>query len=130
MRTITALGPPDLTPWVVEVPEGSRERRRGLSQRDGLKRNHAMLFFRCRSVHTFGMTFPILVVGLDRELRVERVWVVCPRRLILPRAGVRHILECAIDSDVAVGDRFRSELMRGLSAAGGKRPAALRPSRR
>lgn len=130
MRTITALGPPDLTPWTVEVPEGSRERRRGLSHRIGLKRNHGMLFRRCRSVHTFGMRFPLKVVGLDRELRVVRVWVVGPRRLILPRAGIRHILECAPDSDVQPGDRFVPQMGRGLSAAGGKRPAALRPSRR
>ena len=87
-----------------------------------------MLFERCRSVHTFGMGLPILVVSLDRRMQVLRVYRVQPRRLILPRIGVRSILECRADSDVRAGDRF--SVVRGLSAAGGKDPSALRPSRR
>lgn len=65
-----------------------------------------MLFERCRSVHTIGMRVPITVAGLDREWRVRRVAVVRPRRLVLPRVGVRHILELDADADVRPGDRL------------------------
>ena len=73
------------------------------------------------------MSFPILVVALDRELKVVGVRTLAPRRVLLPRPGTRHLLECRADADLRPGDRFG--LVRGLSAAGGKRPAALRPSR-
>jgi hypothetical protein len=65
-----------------------------------------MLFERCRSVHTIGMRVPIAVAALDREWRVRRVAVVRPHRLVLPRAGVRHILELDADADVRPGDRL------------------------
>lgn len=65
-----------------------------------------MLFEHCRSVHTIGMRVPITVAGLDREWRVRRVTVVRPRRLVLPRVGVRHILELDADADVRPGDRL------------------------
>jgi uncharacterized membrane protein (UPF0127 family) len=87
-----------------------------------------MMFERCRSVHTLGMRFPILVASLDRQGHVIRVRTMPPRRLMLPRPGVRSVLECPAGADVRPGDRF--EVVRGLSAAGGKPPATLRPSRR
>ncbi len=67
-----------------------------------------MLFERCRSVHTFGMSFPIRVVALDRELKVVGVRTLAPRRLLLPRPGTRHLLECRADADLRPGDRFDS----------------------
>jgi hypothetical protein len=89
-----------------------------------------MWFVWCRSVHTIGMTMSIRVVCLDRSGRVRLNRVVLPGRVLLARQAVRHIIECAPDADVRVGDRFPSLVERGLSAAGGKRPATLRPSRR
>jgi hypothetical protein len=87
-----------------------------------------MLIRRCRSVHTFGMGVPIKAVALDARLRVGRVWLLRPRRVLLPRPRVRHILECAVEADVRPGDRFfeeaRSERRRGEA------PTALRRSRR
>lgn len=65
-----------------------------------------MLLRRCRSVHTFGMTFPIDAVLLDEANGVLCVVRMPPRRLLLPRAGVRHILECAADSDLRPGDHL------------------------
>jgi uncharacterized protein len=125
-----AFDGPRGTRWLVEVPGTRRERVRGLRDRSAIELGSGMLFVRCRSIHTFGMVFPITVVGLDRDLRVKRVKVLVPRRLLMPRARVRHILECAVDADLRPGDRLPSTLVRGLSATGGKRPAALRPSRR
>ena len=70
-----------------------------------------MLFRRCRSVHTFGMAFPIDVVLLDRALRVVAVVAVPPGRLLLPRRGVRHILECAAGVGLRPGDRLITEVV-------------------
>ena len=103
-------------------------RFRGLRDRTDLAPDHAMLFERCRSVHTVGMRFTIVVASLDREGRVIHVRTMRPRRLMVPRPRVRSVLECHADADVRASDRF--EVMRDLSAAGGKPPAALRPSRR
>jgi len=93
--------------WRTQVPTTGRERTRGLSGRDGLAPGHAMLFQRCRSVHTFGMGFPIDAVLLDRGLRVVAVVTMPPRRLLLPRSRVRHILECAAGCELRRGDRLR-----------------------
>lgn len=122
---------PRSSSWIFDVPATRLERARGLRNEPGIAHRRAMLFMRCRSVHTLGMGFPIQALGLDDELRVLRVWVLMPHRLLLPRPSVRHILECGIDEDVQVGDRFVPVgLERGLSVAGGKPPATLRPSRR
>jgi uncharacterized membrane protein (UPF0127 family) len=92
--------------WRIEVPTTRRERMRGLRGRDELPADRVVLFERCRSVHTFAMRCPILVAGLDRSHRVVRTWELRPRRLLLPRPGVRHIVEAAAGADVRIGDRF------------------------
>jgi len=126
MRHLLVDGPRNRA-WTVEVPTSRRERIRGLRERTEIAPDHAMLFERCRSIHTMGMRFAIVVASLDREGRVIRVRTMPPRRLMVPRPGVRSVLECRADADVRAGDRF--EMVRDLSAAGGKPPAALRPSR-
>ena len=65
-----------------------------------------MLFRRCRSVQTFAMSFPIAVAMLDGELRVIRLRRLAPRRVLRPRAGARHLLECPADADLRRGDRL------------------------
>jgi uncharacterized membrane protein (UPF0127 family) len=127
MRHLLVSGPRHRT-WTFELPTRRRERVRGLRDRTKLALDHAMLFERCRSVHTVGMRFTIVVASLDRDGRVIHVRTMRPRRLMMPRPRVRSVLECHADADVRAGDRF--EQMRDLSAAGGKPPAALRPSRR
>jgi hypothetical protein len=66
-----------------------------------------LLLDRARSIHTFGMRFPIAVALLDRELVVRSVRRVRPGRLLLPRLGSRHVLECAGGVDLRPGDRLR-----------------------
>jgi hypothetical protein len=66
-----------------------------------------MFLRRCRSVHTFGMRIPITIACLDRWLGVRWVANVPPRRVVLPRRGIRHVLELASDADVRPGDRLR-----------------------
>ncbi len=76
-------------------PETRRERARGLLGREQLGPDEALLIRRCRSVHPFGMRFPIDVVLLDGDDRVVAVVPMPPRRLLLPRRRVRHVLEAA-----------------------------------
>jgi uncharacterized membrane protein (UPF0127 family) len=52
--------------------ETPRERRRGLIGRESMKRGEALVIPRCRQVHTFGMSFPIDVVFVDRAGEVVR----------------------------------------------------------
>jgi uncharacterized protein len=79
---------------------------RGLLGRGGLGLDEALLLERTRSVHTFGMRFAILAALLDREGIVRAVVPMPPRRVLLPRPGVRHVLELAGGADVRPGDRL------------------------
>jgi uncharacterized protein len=119
-----------MSAWTIDEPETRRERMRGARDVGWSTSTHGMIFERCRSVHTFGMHEPITVASLDANLRVVRTLVLRPRRVLLPRLGVRHTLECRADADVQRGDRFvrnheaRSERRRGEG------PTTLRPTRR
>jgi uncharacterized membrane protein (UPF0127 family) len=86
------------------VPATRRERIRGLRDRRFLAPDHAMLLPRCRSVHTFGMRFPIAVVFLDATWGVIAVRRVRPKRLTFPRLRARAVLECASGTDLRRGD--------------------------
>jgi len=90
----------------VDVPERVLERVRGLIGR----RSDRGLLLRARSVHTFGMTRPIHALLLDRDSTVVAVVRLPPSRLLLPRAGVRGILE-AFDRPFAIGDVLTIEMM-------------------
>jgi uncharacterized protein len=66
----------------------------------------ALLIRRCRSVHTFGMRFPIDVVFVDRDWRVLRVVPdLVPRRI----AGCRGAA-AAIEVRAGEADRLRAGL--------------------
>ncbi len=92
--------------WRVLIPETSRERMRGLRGRPPPGPREAMLFRRCRSVHTFGMQESISIVFLDLQMRVIEVRRCRPGRVVVPRCGARHVLEAAGGSDLRIGDRF------------------------
>jgi uncharacterized membrane protein (UPF0127 family) len=106
MRT-TELVDPRGRVWSVEVPATRRERMRGLRERGLLPPDHAMLFAPCRSVHTFGMRFPIMVAFLDARWRVVAVRRMPPGRLALPRLRARSVLECPAGTDLRAGDVLR-----------------------
>ena len=105
MRELRLLGPRGLGIRAL-VPQTRRERMRGLLGRSRLASDRALLLERTRSVHTFGMRFPITVALLDRELVVRSVQPVRPGRLLFPRLGTRHVLECAPGADLRPGDRL------------------------
>jgi len=106
MRELRLLGPRGLGMRAL-VPQTRRERMRGLLGRSRLAPDRALLLERTRSIHTFGMRFPIAVALLDRELVVRSVRRVRSGRLLLPRLGSRHVLECAEGVDLRPGDRLR-----------------------
>jgi uncharacterized membrane protein (UPF0127 family) len=93
--------------WLVEVPTSLRERMRGLRGRDRVEPCRAFLIPRTRSIHTFGMRFAITVALLDARLRVAAVLTVGPARMVMPRPGVRHVLECGLGADLRPHDVLR-----------------------
>jgi hypothetical protein len=103
MRTAELVDPRGRT-WRVEVPATRRERMRGLRGRGFLPPDHAMLFPRCRSVHTFGMRFSISVAFVDARWQVLAVRLLPPGRLARPRLRARSVLECPADTDLRPGD--------------------------
>jgi uncharacterized protein len=107
VREVRMLGPRGLDLRAM-VPWTRAERTRGLLGRSGLDADEALLFERTRSIHTFGMHFPIAVVLLDQEFVVRSVRPVRPGRLLLPRLGTRHVLECALGVNLRPGDRLRT----------------------
>jgi uncharacterized protein len=88
------------------VPEGRRERMRGLIGRTSIDPCEALLLERTRSVHTFGMRVPIKVALLDGRHVVRSVRRLLPRRVLLPRPGVRDVLELHEGVDARPGDRL------------------------
>jgi uncharacterized membrane protein (UPF0127 family) len=75
------------------VAETFRARLLGLAFLPRERAPSALLIPRCRSVHTFGMRFPIDVVFLDaRGRELGRAEAVRPRRLV-SRRGAAAVLE-------------------------------------
>jgi hypothetical protein len=105
VRTVTIHGPRGLR-LLALVPERRRERVRGLIGRTSLGPHEALLLERTRSVHTFGMRFPIAAALLDGGDVVRAVLRMPPRRLLLPRPRIRRVLELAVEGDVRPGDRL------------------------
>jgi uncharacterized membrane protein (UPF0127 family) len=106
MREVRVLGPRGLVLRAL-VPETRPERMLGFLGRSSLDPDVALLLEGTRSVHTFAMRLPISAAMLDQDLVVRSVRRMPPNRLLLPRPGVRHVLECAEGVDLRVGDQLR-----------------------
>jgi uncharacterized membrane protein (UPF0127 family) len=94
---------------------GFRARLLGLAFLHRLDGDDALLIRRCRSVHTFGMRFPIDVVFVDSEWRVLRVVRdMAPRRIAWCRGAA-----AVIEVNAGDADRLRAGLsLRRARAAG------------
>jgi uncharacterized membrane protein (UPF0127 family) len=107
----------------ITVARGVLGRLRGLLGRRSLGAGEALHLVRCRSVHTFGMRFPLDLVwldGLGEVVRVDRS--VGPWRVRSCRRA-RSVLECrggSADAFLAAGER---QLRLGTGAG---EPAAMR----
>lgn len=92
-----------------------RSRLVGLALLRHMDGDDALLIRRCRSVHTFGMRFPIDVVFVDRDCRVLRVVRdLAPRRI----ASCRHAA-AAIEVRAGEADRLRAGLSLRRARANG-----------
>jgi len=80
----------------VELCDSAGARARGLLGRDGVE--GAVLLRPARSVHTFGMRFPIDVAYCSRELVVLDTRSMVPNRLGRPRWRARSVLEAEAGS--------------------------------
>jgi uncharacterized membrane protein (UPF0127 family) len=74
-----------------EVASGLTDRSKGLLGRSGY--DGAMVFPGTRSVHTFGMRFPIDVAFCDKEMVVVGVARLPPWRMSRPRRRCRSVIE-------------------------------------
>jgi len=105
VRTSILRGPRGLR-LRASLPESRLERVRGLLGRASLAPDEALLLERTRSIHTFAMRFAITAALLDREWIVLAVVRMRPRRVLLPRPRVRHVLELSEGADLRPGDRL------------------------
>ncbi len=74
-----------------EVAETFAQRSRGLLGKTAFE--GAMILPRTRSVHTFGMRFPVDVAVCDKDMVVLGVTTLRPWRMSLPRRGGRSMVE-------------------------------------
>lgn len=90
-----------------EVAASRRERRRGLIGRRELD---GVFVLSARSVHTFGVRFPIDVAFCDPDGTVLRIVSLAPNRVTVGRRGARTAIEAPGGAfrewGVVVGDRL------------------------
>ena len=88
----------------------SAERRRGLLDSTGLADGEGLVIAPSQGVHTFGMRFPIDVVGVARDGRIVTIRpTVRPRRLVFSWrafAMVELTAGAAARCGIGVGDRL------------------------
>lgn len=85
----------------LELATSRQDRMRGLLGRDHV--DGALLLDPCRSVHSFGMRFPIDVAFCDRDLVVLRSLTLVPNRLTRPSPRYR----CVIEAEAGAFDRWK-----------------------
>lgn len=92
----------------LEVAEDRRARRTGLLGRDGIE--GALLLDPAKSVHSFGMRFPIDVAWCDPDLTVLRIARLDRNRMTRPVLGARCVLEAEAGAfahwELVVGDQL------------------------
>lgn len=96
-----------------ELAGDSRARTRGLLGREGLGAGRALVIAPCQGIHTFGMRFPLDIVGVGRDGRVVKVRTGVPRSRVVLALKAFAIVELAAGScaevDLVVGDQLECE---------------------
>jgi uncharacterized protein len=98
----------------MRVATGFRARLLGLAFRR--RADEPLLIPRCRSVHTFGMRFPIDVVFLDARGRVLRVARRVPPCRVVSCRGARAVVEIPMIS-ARMANEPRQRFLAGLNPA-------------
>ena len=93
----------------VEVADTSRTRLFGLLGRRGVEAGSGLWIRPSSGVHTFLMSFTIDVIGLDKELRVVKLWPqLVPYRVTSVSTKVKSVIELAAgtigECAIQVGD--------------------------
>ncbi|MGQ0732326.1 MAG: DUF192 domain-containing protein [Acidobacteriota bacterium] len=99
--------------WLIrtlEMASDSHARRKGLLGRDALAPDEGMVIVPTQGIHTFGMRFPLDIVGVSRDGIVVKIkGAVPPRRLVFALRAFA-ILETAggvvEHAGLTVGDRL------------------------
>ena len=107
----------------VELADTSLKRMFGLLGRRGLDAGGGLWIKPSSGVHTVGMAFRIDVVGLDRDLKVIKLWRCIPLfRVTSVSMKVKSVVElpCGVinDSQMQIGDQLQ------ISSVTGPVPAA------
>lgn len=80
----------------IEIANTQKTRLVGLLGRSGLQPEEGLWIRPSSGVHTFGMRFPIDVVGLDKEKRVVKLWEqLVPQRVTALSWSMQSALELA-----------------------------------
>src|ERR1039457_12818 len=98
----------------IELADTSLKRMFGLLGRRGLDAGGGLWIKPSSGVHTFGMAFRIDVVGLDRDLKVIKLWrCLIPFRVTSVSLKMRSVIElpCGTiaSSQMQVGDQLQIE---------------------
>jgi uncharacterized protein len=93
----------------ITVANTSLSRMIGLLGKRGLNAGEGLWIKPSSGVHTFGMKFPIDVIGLDKDLRVVKLWPrLVPFRMTSVSLKVRSVIELGAgriaECEVQVGD--------------------------
>ncbi len=96
----------------VVVADTSISRAVGLLGRTHLQQDEGIWIKPSSGVHTIGMRFPIDVIGLDKQLRIVRLWPsLKPYRVTAIVPSIRTVLELAsgriVESGLRLGDQLR-----------------------
>jgi uncharacterized protein len=88
-----------------EIADGFRSRLKGLLGRDGI--TGVLVIEGARSVHSFGMRFPIDVAFCDGDMTVLRIVTLPRRRITRPCLRARWVIEAEAGAlahlDITVG---------------------------
>jgi uncharacterized protein len=105
----------------IVIARSLRARLLGLAFRRRAPAGRALLLLRCRSVHTFGMRFPLDLVWLDREGRTIALDEAVPALRLRIRPGAAAVIEAPAGEGVraaaawAAERRGRSEMIPGMA---------------
>ncbi|WP_255462611.1 DUF192 domain-containing protein [Granulicella sp. WH15] len=93
----------------IEVANTTFRRAYGLLGRRRLEAEEGLWIRPSSGIHTFGMAFPIDVIGLDKELKVIRLWsAIPPYRMTSLSWSMRSVLELPpgkiLEAGTQIGD--------------------------
>ncbi len=93
-----------------ELAGTSSSRRSGLLGRDSLPAGHALVIAPTQGIHTFGMRFPLDIVGVARDGTVVKIRSSVPARRVVLALRAFAIVELTTGSagagDLKQGDRL------------------------